>query len=81
MAGPAALRGVTRDVEEFTFLFTFRAFLWQHSCREDKAALATFPVRLITLRTDIPCEPAVCGVPAVSAFICFFFILHVLRLL
>lgn len=81
MAGPAALRRVTRDVEEFTFLFTSRACLWWHYCGEDKSTLATFPICLIALRTDISGELTVCGVSAVSTFISFFFILHVLRLL
>lgn len=81
MARTAALRGVACNVEEFTFLFTLRTFLWQHGCSEDKSALATFPICLITLGTDISGKPHVCGVPAVGAFIFSFIILHVLHLL
>jgi hypothetical protein len=81
MARTAALRSVACDVEEFTFLFTFRTFLWQHGCSEDKPALATFPICLITLGTDISGKPSVCGVPAMGAFIFSFIILHVLHLL
>jgi hypothetical protein len=80
MARAAALRRVTRNVEEFAFLFTFWAFLRQHSSAEYKSALPTFPVCLITLGTDISGEPALCGVSTVSTFITFFFILHELHL-
>ena len=77
MARPATLRRVTSDVEEFAFLLTSRARLWWHCCGEDKSALATFPICLIALWTDISSELPVCGVSAVGAFIFFLVILHV----
>jgi hypothetical protein len=80
MTWASTLRCVTCDVEEFAFLFTLWAFLWQHSSGEDKSALATFPICLIALGTDISGEPSVCSVPAVGAFIFSPIILHVLRL-
>jgi hypothetical protein len=81
MSRPAALGCVTRDVEEFTFFFTFRTFLWQHGCSENKSTLAALPVGLIALGTDISSEPAFCRVAAVSTFIGIFLILHSLFLL
>ena len=81
MARPTTLRRVTSDVEELAFLLTSRARLWWHCRGEDKSALATFPICLIALWTDVSGELPVCGVPAVGAFISFLFILHDLHLM
>lgn len=81
MAGAATLWCIARDVEEFTFLITSRACLWQHGGSKDKSTLTAFPIGFMALGTDISCEPTVCGVSAVSTLISLFFILRSLRLL
>lgn len=78
MPRATALRGVAGNVQEIAFLLTLWAFIGRCGCRNEKAALGTFPVSEAAFGTDIRLEPAISGIATVSAYPFFLFLFHLI---
>jgi hypothetical protein len=81
MPRPTALRRVASNVQEIAFLPTLWAFIRRSGCRNEKAALGTFPVREATCRADIPIELAISGIATVRTDPFLVLLFHVLPFL
>jgi hypothetical protein len=81
MAGATTLGRVTGDVQKITLFLALGAYVRWCSSRDEKAALATFPVGLTALRADISFEFTVGSVTTTGTYMFPLFVFHSFYLL
>lgn len=63
----SALWNVASDIYEFPFVLTFRAGIRGHRCRNEKPAIAAFPIGQAAIGTYIAGKPSRSGITTVRA--------------
>ena len=79
-SGSSALGRIAGNIQEIALFLAFRACVRGLGCGKEKPALAAFPERQPTLRTDIPLESSIRGITAVSTGHVLSVITHLLLL-